>query len=248
MKTAIYVERIKAKRRGDLLLAVGVGLLTALSAGGRPQSEWQFAEGYSAMTLNLALMNAVVMPLTMAAVASRLWDVETKGNGCRLLYTLQSRESLFAAKALWGMGLNVVLCLTEGAVFLLAGRLWGFTQALDALRALWLLGSTFAVNALLFFALLFLSVRSGTQVAPLAVGLGGSLLGVFTAYMPERIAYCLPWAYYVPMAAMRMHYDKAERIGTFEPLPLPVGLLAVTVLCAAAAYALAWRAVRRQEV
>ena len=72
MRAAMLAERIKAARRHDLLLAALTGLLTALCAAVRPEEDWQRAVGYSAMTVNLSLMNAVVMPLAMAALASRL--------------------------------------------------------------------------------------------------------------------------------------------------------------------------------
>lgn len=249
MRTAILAERIKATRRGDLLLAALVALLVTMSAAGRPpEKDWELASGYSATILQFSLMNAVVMPLTMAALASRLWDMETKGNGCRLLFTLQSRESVFAAKALRGLAQNAVICLVEGAAFLLVGRAYGYTQPLEIPRLLWLLICTFAVNAMLFFALLLLSVRSGTQVLPLSAGLACSLLSVFTAFMPERMTVFTPWAYYLPLGAMRMDYDRATRITTFEALPLPWGLLAVTVICGVLGYLLSRRAVRSQEV
>ena len=248
MRAAMLAERIKAARRHDLLLAALTGLLTALCAAVRPEEDWQRAVGYSAMTVNLSLMNAVVMPLAMAALASRLWDMETKGSGCRLLFTLQSRESLFDAKALRGMAQNAVICLTEGAVFLLAGRVWGYTQTPAPSRALWLTVCTFVVNAMRFYVLLALCVRSGTQVLPLAVGLACSLLSVFTAFMPERLALLTPWAYDVPLSAMRMHYDRETRITAYEPLAFPVGLLATAAACAVLGYALARRAVRNQEV
>lgn len=245
----MLAERLKAARRHDLLLAALAALLVAASAAGSPpEKDWELACGYSAMTLQFSLMNAIVMPLAMAALASRHWDMETRGHGCRLLFTLQSRESLFAAKALRGMAQNAVICLVEGTAFLLVGRAYGYTQPLDVPRLLWLIACTFAVNAMLFFALLLLSVRSGTQVLPLSAGLACSLLGVFTAFMPERLTVFTPWAYYVPLGAMRMDYDRVTRITTFEALPLPVGLLVVAVVCAAACCLFARRAVRGQEV
>lgn len=192
------------------------GHLTALCAAVRPEEDWQRAVGYSALTVNLSLMNAVVMPLAMAALR--------------------------------GLVQNAVICLAEGAAFLLAGRVWGYTQTLELPRVLWLMLSTFVVNAMRFFALLALSVRSGTQVLPLAVGLACSLLSVFTAFMPERLTLLTPWAYDVPLSAMRMHYDRETRITAYEPLAFPAGLLAAAVVCGVLGYVLARRAVRDQEV
>lgn len=249
MRAALRAEVRKLKR--GVWIAAGAALLVvascARSGGDSPQ--WK-AVGYFALLTNLSMMNAVAMPLTMAALASRLWDVETKGNGCRLLYTLQSRESLFAAKALLGMGQNLMLCAAECAGFVALGRLAGYTQALEPARVAWLFVSTFAVNAMLFFAALLLSVLSRTQALPLGAGLIASLTGVFTAFMPEALAGFVPWAYYLPMSALRMHYDREARIAQFEPLPwaMPAALLAMSLLLGALAFGLALRTVRNREV
>ncbi len=63
---------------------------------------------YSALFYSLPVINTILMPLIMAVLASRLWDMEIKGCTPKLLYTLQSRRSLFAGKAVFGV-LEVLL-------------------------------------------------------------------------------------------------------------------------------------------
>lgn len=249
MSAALRAELRKMKR--GAWIAAGAALLVVASCarGGGDSPQWK-AVGYFTLLTNLSLMNAAVMPLTMAALASRMWDVETKGNGCRLLYTLQSRESLFAAKALLGMGQNLVLCIAECAGVVLLGKLAGYTQALEPVRVAWLLVSTFGVNAMLFCAALLLSVLSRTQALPLGAGLIASLTGVFGAFMPAELIWLIPWAYYLPMSALRMLYDPETRIAQFELLSwaMPVALLAVSLLLGALALGLSLRIVRNREV
>lgn len=251
MTAALRAEARKARRRHGLAIAAGTALMIVLSCihSGGDSPAWK-AVGYDALLVNCSMINAVAMPLTMAALASRLWDVETKGNGCRLLYTLQSRESLFDAKSLLGMGENLVLCAVECAGFVWLGRRGGFTQQLEPLRVVWLFVSTYCVNAMLFFAALLLSVRSRSQVLPLGAGLIFSMLGVFGAFMPETLVILMPWSYYLPMSALRMTYDSAARIAVYEPMPplLPASLLAATLVLGALAFCLARRAMRSQEV
>ena len=50
-----------------------------------------------------------LLPVLMAVLASRLWDVEVKGYTAKLLYTLQSRRSLFFGKAVFGLGEIVLM-------------------------------------------------------------------------------------------------------------------------------------------
>ena len=57
----------------------------------------------------------------MAALASRLWDMEVKGGTMKLLYTLQSRRSLLMGKAVFGLLETALMTAIEmGAAALLA--------------------------------------------------------------------------------------------------------------------------------
>lgn len=76
------------------------------------------------------------MPLAMAILASRLWDVEVKGCTPKLLYTLQSRRSLFAAKAALGLAEIFLIVTLEAAGAPLIGHLQHYTQPYPPLARL----------------------------------------------------------------------------------------------------------------
>ena len=150
MLSAIRVERIKARRQHDLPLASGIALSVLLWASNMGvRTEDALASGYDALLYAIPVMHTLVMPLGMAALASRLWDMETKGQSCRLLFTAQRRGHLFAAKALRLLALDAWIVLLEGVGFFALGALRGFTHPPAAGQAAWLLLSTFAVNAML---------------------------------------------------------------------------------------------------
>ena len=69
------------------------------------------------------------MPVMMAVLASRLWDMEIKGNTTKLLYTLQSRRSLFAGKAVFGVLEVLLVTVLELACVPVLGRVHGYTEA-----------------------------------------------------------------------------------------------------------------------
>ena len=77
---------------------------------------------------SITLINTILMPLAMAILASRLWDVEVKGCTPKLLYTLQSRRSLFAAKAVLGLAEIFLIVTLEAAGAPLIGHLQHYTQ------------------------------------------------------------------------------------------------------------------------
>ena len=193
-------------------------------------------------------MNTVVMPLGTAVIASRIWDIEGKENNCRLLFTLQSRGALFLSKTLLGLFQILLICAVEGVGLLALGRLSGYTEVLDRAQLGWLMLCTFAVNTMLFFLWLLLSIRFASQVPTLAAGMVGSLSGLFAAFMPQWISHLLPWGYYIPLSAMGMDWNRVTREVHYVPIPYPVWLLAVTAVLLAGFAAAAWRTLKHKEV
>ena len=101
---AFRAELQKAHRRHDLALCLLIPGIVVLWVGGlAPADPEELANGYSALLYSLPVIEAILMPVMMAVLASRLWDMEIKGNTAKLLYTLQSRRSLFAGKAVFGV-------------------------------------------------------------------------------------------------------------------------------------------------
>ena len=94
MLLSLGTELRKAHRRQDLLLCLLVPVIMVLWVGGlSPSQEDELANGYSALFYSIPVIQAILMPVMMAVLASRLWDMEIKGNMKKLLYTLQSRRS-----------------------------------------------------------------------------------------------------------------------------------------------------------
>lgn len=105
MYTSIRAELQKARRRHDLIVCLLVPVMALLwCQSAAPTGADELASAYSALFYSLPIINTILMPLAMAILASRLWDVEVKGCTPKLLYTLQSRRSLFARKGSAGAG------------------------------------------------------------------------------------------------------------------------------------------------
>ena len=245
----LWAEVQKAHRRHDLPVAVGIALIVVLwASASAPSTADEQATGYSALLYALPIMNAVVMPVGMAALASRIWDAETKGQTCKLLFTLQTRESLFGAKTALGMLENLLVCALEGLALPVLGMFQGVTETLNTGIFLWLLLCTFCVNGMLYFLAFLLSIRMANQVAALAVGFCGALLGLFAAFMPPWVSYLIPFGYYIPLSPVGMSWDADTRIAEMFLRPLCWPLLAFTVLLAAVLAWLCRRAIALKEV
>ena len=112
--TTFFTELQKARRRHDLALCLLIPGIVVLWVGGlAPAAPDELANGYSALLYSLPVIEAILMPVMMAVLASRLWDMEIKGNTPKLLYTLQSRRSLFAGKAVFGVSEVLLVTVLE---------------------------------------------------------------------------------------------------------------------------------------
>lgn len=245
----LYAELKKSRRRHNTLVAVCISLfvlLWATQTGGT--GEGWLEQGYSGLLYAVPVMNTVVMPLGTAALASRLWDLESKEKACRMLLTLQSREALFLGKTVVALLQILLIGVIECAGIPALGKHFGFTEPLDWGQFLWLAISTFAVNFMLFFLWLLLSIRFDNQVPTLAAGMVGSLSGLFAAFMPPMVSYFLPWGYYIPLSTIRMDWNRETRIVRYYPTPYPIWLLILTAAFGALFAALAWETLKRKEV
>ena len=233
MAGAFCVELQKAHRRHDLLFCLLVPLIVMLWTGSllSPGPD-ELANAYSALFYSIPVDNVLIFPIVMAVLASRLWDMEVKGSTWKLLYTLQSRRSLFLGKALFGiMEVLLVTFLEMGGVFL-TGKIYGYTEAFPISQLFYLTGCTLAVELMLFFGAFLLM-----------------LTGLFSAFMPKVVSYFVPWGYFVPLGTYEVaNWDQAAHTVTYGTRPYNWGLLVFTVVLVMLLFYAAWRRVQKQEV
>ena len=244
----LCAELKKSRRRHNALVAAGISLIALLWATPTGGKREDVSQGYSALLYAIPIINTVIMPLGTAVLASRLWDLESKEKCCRILLTLQSRASLFFGKAVVTLLQVLLTVAVESAGILALGKWAGYTDALDWGQFLWLAAATFAVNAMLVFLWLFLSVRFDNQVPTLAGGMVGSLSGLFASFMPPMVSFFMPWGYYIPLSTARMDWNRETKIIRYYTAPYPVWLLGVTIALCVLFASLTWNALKRKEV
>ena len=244
----LCAELKKSRRRHNALVAAGISLIALLWATQTGGKREDVSQGYSALLYAIPIINTVIMPLGTAVLASRLWDLESKEKCCRILLTLQSRASLFFGKAVVTLLQVLLTVAVESAGILALGKWAGYTDALDWGQFLWLAAATFAVNAMLVFLWLFLSVRFDNQVPTLAGGMVGSLSGLFASFMPPMVSFFMPWGYYIPLSTARMDWNRETKIIRYYTAPYPVWLLGVTIALCVLFASLTWNALKRKEV
>ena len=84
--------------------------------------------GYSYILYQLPLLNVVLLPVMTAVIASRLCDMEIKGNTLKQLYTLQKRSSFYDWKFIHELKYLLAFTIGEGIMIPLMGAFCHFTQ------------------------------------------------------------------------------------------------------------------------
>lgn len=226
MRSSFHAELQKAHRRHDLLVIILIAAAVFFLSSADHHRDPSI--GYSAFFCAMPIMNALIMSTGMAVLASRIWDIETKGNTCKLLFTLQSRSSLYAAKTILGTLEVAMISVLECAAIIAAGKLRAYTEPLELSQLLWLFLCTFVVSMMLFFFSFALCLYFPSQFPALAVGLAGSLIGLFSGFMPKIVSYFVPWGYFIPLSAMEMGWDQATREIWYVPQHFSIALLIVS--------------------
>lgn len=250
MAKAFFAELQKARRRHDLGLCLLVPLILVLWMGGlAPSSPEELANGYSALLYSVPVIESILLPVMMAVLASRLWDMEVKGSTLKLLCTLQSRRSLFGGKALFGALEVLLVTVLELGVLPLLGRIHGYTEAFPAGQFAYLFVCTLAVCLMLFFGELLLMVWFGNPLPALCTGIVGALVGLFSGFMPQIVSYFVPFGYFIPLSAYEVaSWDRDTHLVLYGTRPFNWALLAFTIVLLLVLFFAAWRRVQHEEV
>lgn len=250
MLRSLRAEWRKARRRHDLPACLLIPLTALLWVGySAPDGASDRTIAYHALFYTLPVINTVLLPVGMAMLASRLWDVEVKGNFPKLLYTLQSRRSLFAAKALLGIAEVFLIVILELIGALLLGQYNGYLDFPPFLQLLYWFVCTFSVGLILFFSELLLTILIKNPLPALCVGITGSLVGLFSAFMPPAVSYFVPWSYCIPLGTYILADWNPDTdvvvygIRGFN-LPLLLWCMALALLF----FFSTWHAIRKKEV
>lgn len=232
MIAALSLERYKTRRKWVWWV------VAALVAAQAAWSLWsltymdadELPQGWMFLLYDFPLLNALMMPVIVAVVASRLADLEHKGQTLRMLGALMPTGRLFDAKFLHGALYLLAAVLMQVLLMLVAGLAKGFpTQIPWDCLALYVL-ATLSVDLILLALQQALSLWFVNQMIPLAVGIVGAFYGLFSLFFPQGLQGLLPWGLYGVMMFVGMDWDPATRISNYHWTPFNWGGLALLVI------------------
>lgn len=214
MKT-LRMEFYKLKRRKVILTMLAflfVQLLWGLWSMRDPK-DWELQSGWMGLLYSVSFLDGVMLPTMMSVLASRLADIEHKGNTYKLLETLRSAGSLYHAKAVCGLSIIAGMLLTQFAFFIPLGYRLGYVGNPDCKYYLLSFLLKLAGCYSLFLMQLALSMLFANQMIPLAAGLGGSMVALLIMFV--RTYSFLPWGGILSTFLVGMDWDEDTRIITY---------------------------------
>ncbi|MDO4943021.1 MAG: ABC transporter permease [Lachnospiraceae bacterium] len=208
----------------------------------------ELANGYFMLFYHLPIMNTILLPIMIAVIASRLCDMEIKGDTLKLLYTMQKSSRFFDCKFLCGLKYLFFFTIGHGIMILLCDRMYHFKASLDIPMFVAYLAVTFCVSAVLFVIQQMLSLISNSQIMPLVIGLAGSFLGLFSLFFPAPIARLIIWGYFAAFPCVQMNWERATRMIEYYKVPFSLYEFLTFLAVGIFIYILCKRIVVRKEV
>lgn len=228
----LRLEFYKCRRRKIVLVCAAVLAVELIWMGAffARQDAEDLKWGWMLLLYNLSTVDAIILPLSVATLASRSCELEHKGDTWKLLETMAAPGGLYAAKLGWGALVLAALLIIRSGLFLAVGIAQGFQGGLPLVRFGLFTLISWAVSMMVYALQQGLSLRFANQSAALVCGIAGSFLGILSMLFPPALVRCVPWGYYGLMSLVFMDWDPVTRVTNFYWRWPPVTDAALLVL------------------
>lgn len=190
--------------------------------GTRSMNSHELQQGWKSCLYSFLQINCIIMPLFIAMIASRLSDVEHKGNTFKLLKTIASSEKLFNAKVLCGIIYLSIIVSLQVSIMLVVNHIREFSEAVQMGHLIYYAFTTLVINLVLFIMQLILSLLLTNQMTAFIIAIGGTFLGLYSMLLSEKVTQWIIWGYYALLAPVRMEWDSVKGVAEFYWIPFPI--------------------------
>ncbi len=193
------------------------------------------AKGYQELwpyiLLQISQINCLVMPIFIAILASRLCDMEHKGQTFRILHTLVEPRNSYVAKYFCNAFFILLAAAGQALSMTLVGILWHFPGSIPLFHILAFFTTTSLVSLCLLALQQALSLLIPNQMISLVAGVIGGFLGLMALFFPPAIQKCFPWSYYTGLSTIQSTYDLLNKTLhlQYTSLDLPAALCILVI-------------------
>ena len=219
---SFFTEFKKIKHKKILLIvliALAIQVLWVFR-GSSEMSDKELAQGWMAVFYQFSILNAIIMPIFIAVIASRLSDIEHKGSMLKLLETLSPSGKIYDSKLLCGATFALLIIVLQIIFIILGGWFYDFSESFPFFYLLiYLLFMTMANFAILIFQQ-NLSLIFKNQIIALSTGIIGSLGALYLLFVPSFIKHFIVWGYYSALISVRMDWNPETEVLNYQYLPI----------------------------
>ena len=224
----LALEFCKCRRRKLTLVCAGLLAAQLLWFGAylTRQDAEALAQGWMLLLYNLAMVDAIMLPIGVAVIASRSCELEHRGHTLKLLETAVTPGRALRRQA--GLGRWCwPACSWRAAPLPGLGLAMGFPGGTPWGRFVVFTALSWAVSMTLYALQQGLSLRFANQAVALVCGIFGSFVGLMALLFPVWYSGA-SLGYYGLLSLVRMEWDEATRWTAFfwrRPEPLDLALL-----------------------
>lgn len=191
-----------------------------------------FEQGWKYLLYSMPPLNALLMPIITAIIASRFSDIEHKGEMFKLLNTITPASHIFCIKFINASIFLIVIVLIQTLFLGIAGWHFRFPGEIPFERLSYYLIFTLFVNITIQILHLDLSLLFKNQVISLAAGIVGGLVGLYLLFLPPQIASYFVWGYYGKFMLVGMNWEETSKHAMFYDLPINwYALIPLSIFC-----------------
>lgn len=157
---------------------------------------------------SIPLVNTLFLSVVMAILSSRTMDLEHKGSTWNFLQTMQSRQSIFLGKMLYGFIWVLLFGVLQGISIIAIGKYLGFAGELPISKVLTVVCGELVSGMVIYQIGCLLALLFASQFAALSINLGGTLAGFFLMFVTDRPV--TPWSLLVALRVVDMNYREGD--------------------------------------
>lgn len=212
---ALRMEFFKCKRR-KIWLAPLLMLAAQLMWGFqsfRDMTTTEVLEGWQDILYGFPVLNSMMTPVIAAVIASRIADIEHKGQTWKLLGTIQPLEQIFDTK-FFCAAYYIFLMISIQTLAITGFGIWhGFGDGSLPTKQIFIYYiSTLLVTFCILLLQYILSMMILNQMISMILGLVGSFLGLFSLFFPPGLQYLCIWSYYGILMNALMDWNREQQI------------------------------------
>lgn len=206
---SLSIERSKHKRRFNFIILIILILFEIFFIYGNYHNEKGLSDGWMILFYNVPIMNTLFMPIFIAVFASRLIDIEHKGDMLKCLYTFSSPEKIYFTKMIYGLIQILIFIPIHYLSIIVMSKVLDFPSDFPARLMLYYVTSTLLSCIMMFLLYFMLSYFFRNQAVSISVGIIGCFMGLFAAFLPQTVFQKIfPWSTFMNSIFIGMNWDK----------------------------------------